>query len=151
MYVHRVSELKPKSLGGILREAAGDGYDGDPALDDLRVTLRVVSADDWHAYMLGMSYIREDYSEGEGEGERSPADMIRMSAEMLGPTRDLVVAGLVRLEGLEDDEGPFTVEPDEDGIALLERADLLHAVAGAIQHIQGLTETERGNCGALPS
>lgn len=149
MYVHRVSELKPKSLGGILREAAGADYDGDPALDDLRVTLRVVSADDWHAYMLGMSYIREDYSDS--EGDRSATDMIRMSAEMLGPTRDLVVAGLVRLEGLEDDEGPFTVEPDEDGIALLERADLLHAVAGAIQHIQGLTETERGNCGALPS
>ena len=149
MYVHRVSELRPKSLGGILREAAGADYDGDPALDDLRVTLRVVSADDWHAYMLGMSYIREDYSDS--EGDRSATDMIRMSAEMLGPTRDLVVAGLVRLEGLEDDEGPFTVEPDEDGIALLERADLLHAVAGAIQHIQGLTETERGNCGALPS
>ena len=149
MYVHRVSELRPKSLGGILREAAGADYDGDPALDDLRVTLRVVSADDWHAYMLGMSYIREDYSDS--EGDRSATDMIRMSAEMLGPTRDLVVAGLVRLEGLEDAEGPYVVEPDEDGIELLERADLLHAVAGAIQHVQGLTETERGNCGALPS
>lgn len=145
MYVHRVSELKPKSLGGILREAAGDGYDGDPALDDLTVALRVVSVDDWHAYMLGMSYIREDYSEADG----GAVDMLRMASEMLEPTRELVRHGLVRLDGLKDGDGPYTVEPDDDGLALLERADLLHPIAAAIQHIQGLTETERGNCGAL--
>lgn len=157
MYVHRTAALPPKSLGAILRAAhdeaeAGRGgdarpYDGDPALDGITVSVRVLSVDDWHAFHLAQAEALENKPDNP-----SVAEMMRLSAKMRPASIDLVRAALIELSGLEDAQGAYVLTPDDpDLVGILDRGGLLNPLVAAISHLQGLSETERGNCGALPS
>lgn len=124
---HVSSEIEKRKKNGapLVDEGTGDPievpepYEPNPDFADIWVRLRAVPAEVYVSFQLRWSQLRTTEDSAEAF-EKQSADSVRATREFIG-------ACVVELEGLEDEEGPYTVKADPElGRLTEEQTQALH-------------------------